>query len=139
MTDKELIERLSAELGAANKAGDTDLADTLREASPALEASRESACVMLVADIRFACGDNGKRMQPELVEFIRDLAADAARYQWLRDIPSQLRADHDHNPAAGGWDAPVYWQGLSKPGDELQGPDLDAAIDQARCPAAANG
>ena len=27
----------------------------------------------LLADIREACGDNGKRMQPELVEYIREL------------------------------------------------------------------
>ena len=57
---------------------------------------------------------------------------DSDRYRWLRDIPSQLRADHDHNPASGGWDAPIFWHGLSKPGDELQGRDLDIAIDQAR-------
>lgn len=47
----------------------------------ALEAAREDACVALVADIRFACGDNGKRMQPELVEFIRVLAEDAERWR----------------------------------------------------------
>lgn len=98
----------------------------------ALEAAQEDVCVKLVTDIRFACGDNGKRMQPELVEFIRGLAEDAARYQWLREIPDNVRADHDHNPGAGGWDAPIFWHGLSKPGDELQCPDLDAAIDQAR-------
>ena len=50
-------------------------------AAAALEAAREDACVALVADIRFACGDNGKRMQPELVEFIRGLAADAAKWR----------------------------------------------------------
>ena len=53
----------------------------LEEAAAALEAAREDACVALVADIRFACGDNGKRMQPELVEFIRGLAADAAKWR----------------------------------------------------------
>lgn len=50
-------------------------------AAAALEAAREDACVALVADIRFACGDNGKRMQPELVEFIRELAEDAERWR----------------------------------------------------------
>lgn len=51
-----------------------------------------TALIALLADIRKACGDNGKRMQPELVEFIgamsteRDqLRADAERYQWLRE------------------------------------------------------
>lgn len=47
----------------------------------ALEAARKDACVSLVADIRFACGDNGKRMQPELVEYIRELAHSHARLQ----------------------------------------------------------
>ena len=31
----------------------------------------------LLADIREACGDNGKRMQPELVEYIRELKGKA--------------------------------------------------------------
>ena len=56
---------------------------------------------------------------------------DAERYRWLRAIPNELRADHDCNPASGGWDAPIYWHGLHKPGDELQGSELDDAIDAA--------
>ena len=58
-----------------------------------------TALIALLADIRKACGDNGKRMQPELVEFIgamkaqRDqlraeverLRPNAERYEWLRD------------------------------------------------------
>ncbi len=82
----------------------------MAEAAAALEAAREDACVALVADIRFACGDNGKRMQPELVEFIRGLAADSSRYQWLRENE---------------WDREDTF--LSYCDDEL-----DAAIDQAR-------
>lgn len=42
------------------------------------------AALALVADVRFACGDYGQRMQPELLEYLRGLAADAARYRWLR-------------------------------------------------------
>ena len=76
---EDLVERLRAR--AAEHGGDK----LLEEAAAALEAAREDACVALVADIRFACGDNGKRMQPELVEFIRELAEDAERYRWLRD------------------------------------------------------
>ena len=60
-----------------------------------------------------------------------DLRKDAERYRWLRAIPNELRADHDWNPASGGWDAPIYWHGLHKPGDELQGSELDDAIDAA--------
>ena len=56
---------------------------------------------------------------------------DAERYRWLRDIPDAQRADHDRNPGHGGWDAPIFWHGINKPGDELQGADLDAAIDAA--------
>ncbi len=78
----------------------------------ALEAAQEDACVALVADIRFACGDNGKRMQPELVEFIRGLARDAQRYRWLRD---------------GG----LYRVGFDSVGSTSLG-DLDTAIDAAR-------
>ena len=84
----------------------------LREAAAALEAAQEDACVALVADIRFACGDNGKRMQPELVEFIRGLARDAQRYRWLRD---------------GG----LYRVGFDSVGSTSLG-DLDTAIDAAR-------
>ena len=53
----------------------------------------------LLADIREACGDKGERMQPELVEHIRQgfaerdqlraeverLRPNARRYEWLRD------------------------------------------------------
>ena len=72
------------------------------------------------------------RLMEEAAAALEAAREDAERYRWLRDIPSQLRADHDHNPASGGWDAPIFWHGLSKPGDELQGRDLDIAIDQAR-------
>lgn len=56
---------------------------------------------------------------------------DAERYRWLRAIPNEVRADHDWNPGAGGWDAPILWRGINKPGNVLQGSDLDAAIDAA--------
>lgn len=39
----------------------------------------------LVAEVRHACGDDGKRMLPELVQYVGELARDAARYRWLRD------------------------------------------------------
>ncbi len=85
----------------------------------------------LLSRMRFACGDNGKRMQDELEEYLRELRKDAERYRWLRAIPDEVRADHDYNPGEGGWDAPIFWRGLNKPGEELQGGDLDDAIDAA--------
>ena len=104
--------------------------DTIRELlaerdalAAALEAAREDACVSLVADIRFACGDNGTRMQPELVEFIRELAKDAERYRWLRD--SQKVAGSGPEIRLWNRDEVTY-------GRELHAHGLDAAIDQAR-------
>jgi len=38
----------------------------------------------LLSRMRFACGDNGKRMQDELEEYLRGLKRDAERYRWLR-------------------------------------------------------
>lgn len=111
MTSTTLIERLRqyAQADDLHK----DERDTLIAAAAALEAAREDACVALVADIRFACGDNGKRMQPELVEFIRDLAEDAERYRWLRAQNVIAVTSHDQSV-------------------EYQRDDLDAEIDQAR-------
>ena len=97
----------------------------------ALDAAQEHACVKLVADIRFACGDNGRRMQPELVEFIRELAADAARYRWLRD---EAFPDSDSGLA-------VSFQEMNSWGKWCtqypSGVGLDAAIDSARTKEAA--
>lgn len=50
-----------------------------------LEATN-TAMLYLMADIRKACGDNGKRMQDELVTHIGELAQDAARYRWIRQF-----------------------------------------------------
>jgi len=37
-----------------------------------------------LAEARFAVGDDGKRMLPEFVEYLKEMARDAARYRWLR-------------------------------------------------------
>lgn len=61
-----------------------------------LEAERDqhkhtaTSLLALLADIRMACGDNGKRMQPELVEFI---GAMKAQRDQLRAEVERLRAD----------------------------------------------
>ena len=95
----------------------------MQRLAAALEAAREDACVSLVADIRFACGDNGKRMQPELVEFIRGLAEDAERYRYLRNVWGR------QIEIVGTGDCTF---GVSTPSWRGPWPDLDAAIDQAR-------
>lgn len=45
----------------------------------------ESQLLRLLVNIRFAAGDDGKRMQDELVEHITALRKDAERYRHLRD------------------------------------------------------
>lgn len=45
--------------------------------------ANNTALLYLLAQIREACGDNGKCMQDELVVYIGELAKDAARYRWL--------------------------------------------------------
>jgi len=61
-----------------------DEVDRLREDLGRLSAAH-AAALALVADVRFAVGDYGKRMQPDLLEYLRGLAADASRYCWIRD------------------------------------------------------
>jgi hypothetical protein len=53
--------------------------------APALTQPDESDhLLVLLAEIRAAAGDNGERMQSELVPFIAGLARDAGRYRWWR-------------------------------------------------------
>lgn len=52
-----------------------------------------TSLLSLLADIRKACGDNGKRMQPELVELIGELATERER---LRAEVERLRAEREH-------------------------------------------
>ena len=115
--------------------GQSAMAATVDEAADALEAAGEDACVALLTDIRWACGDKGKRMQPELVEFIRELAVDAERYRWLRaeaarykgdDPPGHLVVSVTYNPRRA--DGAGFTGILKTP----RGDDFDAAIDTAR-------
>lgn len=78
----DLIERLRREADISARPGQMDRLNALADGfAAALEAARKDACVALVADIRFACGDNGRRMQPELVDYIREMARSHARLQ----------------------------------------------------------
>lgn len=40
-----------------------------------------NSCLGLVADLRAALGDDGRRMQPELIEYAKQLSMDAERYR----------------------------------------------------------
>lgn len=59
--------------------------ERLREERDRLAATDAGAALGLLVRMRFACGDNGKRMQDELEDYLRGLAKDAGRYRWLRD------------------------------------------------------
>ena len=48
----------------------------------------EAAAFDLLSRMRFACGDNGKRMQDELEEYLRGLKRDAERYRWRKENPA---------------------------------------------------
>lgn len=50
--------------------------------------SYDSQLLRLLVDIRFAAGDDGKRMQDELVEHIKELKKDADRWRFARDLLS---------------------------------------------------
>lgn len=94
-------------------------------------AQKDTASLLrLVVDLRYALGDDGRRMQPELVEYAKqirtDLAAaraDAERYRWLR-------AQHwDEAPLA----VVAHAKQAVKPGHDCPSLErLDAAIDSAR-------
>ena len=86
-----------------------------------LEAEREEISLLnLLVDLRFALGDNGKRMQPELVEYAKQIAADAARYR-------ALVASGKYCPTSKGG----VW-GLALTGRDATKAELDAAVDAAR-------
>jgi len=54
--------------------------------------NEEMTCIKLLADIRQACGDDGKRMQDELVQYIAELYRQAERVKHLQDRVSYLEA-----------------------------------------------
>ena len=54
--------------------------------------NEEMECIKLLAEIRFACGDDGKRMQDELVQYIAELYRQAERVKHLQDRVSYLEA-----------------------------------------------
>lgn len=95
-----------------------DELDRLRAENARLLGDHEAA-LRLVADVRAAIGDDGKRMQPELIEYCKAMKRDAERYRWLR------------NDSGDDFETP--WIALGMHGNEwLTGEHADAAIDNAR-------
>lgn len=50
---------------------------------------QNAVMISLVADIRFALGDDGKRMQGELVEYCKELRRDAERLRFCQRDPEK--------------------------------------------------
>ena len=92
-----------------------------------------AAALGLVADVRFALGDNGKRMQPELIEWATGLRRDAERYQWLRDAYNRPTDEVDEDGAfvVGGIARIMVRTSTYGDATALALDQLDAAIDAA--------
>jgi len=69
--------------------------------------NEEMTCIKLLADIRQACGDNGKRMQDELVQYIAELYLKAESVEHLQARVSYLEdtLKRQGNVAKSGMDA----------------------------------
>jgi hypothetical protein len=85
-----IIERLEKSL-----AGMCDETEKLMVACEAVQAEHQAAelkSLQWLTEVRFACGDNGQRMLPELFEHLKALYTDADRYRCFRrmELPNGL-------------------------------------------------
>lgn len=69
------------------RAENAELAQSLAESR-----ANDQAAMGWLTSLRWASGDRGERMLPELVTHIEGMAKDAGRYQWLRDA-GELTSD----------------------------------------------
>jgi len=71
----------------------------------------EMTCIKTLVDIRFACGDDGKRMQGELVEYIAELSRQAVSVpEWVSVIEDNCWDLRCVSRSTGGDDCDVIWQ-----------------------------
>jgi hypothetical protein len=84
-----------AYIAAANPAVVLELIRRLREAESELAGANaavaearanDMTAMRWLADARFASGDNGKRMLPEFVEYLKELRTQADRYEKVRKL-----------------------------------------------------
>ncbi len=73
------ITALTAELRRL-RAENAELAQSLAESR-----ANDQAAMGWLTSLRWASGDRGERMLPELVTHIESMAKDAGRYRWMRD------------------------------------------------------
>lgn len=62
------------------------------------ETDETAGLLRLVTDMRFALGDDGKRMQDDLLAFCVEMRKDAERYRWMKRNPAWLGWEHDFRP-----------------------------------------
>lgn len=79
----------------------------------------------LLSRMRFACGDDGKRMQDELEEYLRGLKRDAERYRWLRQRWGRISETYHGDTDL------IAEMGEDQEGWLVDADSLDAAIDVA--------
>ena len=117
------VDALTAELRRL-RAENAGLAQSLAESR-----ANDQAAMGWLTSLRWASGDRGERMLPELVAHIESLAKDSGRYRWLRDeslscgktAPAIMVVDEAGNPVYRG----NPWNSL------LCDDDADSAIDAA--------
>lgn len=85
-----------------------------------------AAALGLLARMRFACGDNGLRMQDELEDYLRGLKRDAERLEWLATNMRRVYGRRE----VGGYELPDF--PIVESGRDACDPQhLRAAIDAA--------
>lgn len=82
--------------------------------------------LQLVAELRLAIGDGGRRMQPELIEHVRQITKDAERYRWLR--AEHLGCDDGDGWLSASFECDQHYNLLTP---DQRRSALDAAIDAA--------
>lgn len=74
------VDALNAELRRL-RAENAELAQSLAESR-----ANDQAAMGWLTSLRWASGDRGERMLPELVTHIEELAKDAGRYRWVKEL-----------------------------------------------------
>ena len=74
------VDALTAELRRL-RADNAELEQSLAESR-----ANDQAAMGWLTSLRWASGDRGERMLPELVAHIEGLAKDAGRYRWMRSV-----------------------------------------------------
>lgn len=112
----DVVAMLTAELRRL-RAESAELGQQLAESR-----ANDQVAMGWLTSLRWASGDRGERMLPELVSHIEGLAKDAGRYRWLRNQSMEHR---QNGPAA------IMAEASGEKGTFLELDDLDSAIDTA--------